>query len=188
MNETSYYITRPGGTPTGPYTLDSLEQMAADGKLEPDFLYCVEGMPEWLPITRIVDLPGTSASLPPLPTVPYVEQRIPTPPPGAPAGEKPNFHFTSGCVLLVLSFLMFPLTIIFAIVALIQSGRADKAWFAGNVQESRRLADSAGLWVRVSWITVIVQIIAVVAMAIYAGSVLYPCFEQELRELPIETL
>ena len=70
MNETSYYITRPGGTPTGPYTLDSLEQMAADGKLEPDFLYCVEGMPEWLPITRIVDLPGTSASLPPLPTVP----------------------------------------------------------------------------------------------------------------------
>lgn len=185
MNETSYYITRPGGTPTGPYTLDSLEQMAADGKLEPDFLYCVEGMPEWLQITRIVDLPGTSSPLPPLPTVPTVpapEQTIPTQ--SAPAGEKPNVRFTSGCILMVLSLIMFPLTLLFAIVVLIQSGRADRAWFAGDVQESRRLADSAELWVRISWITIAVQIIAVVAMAIYAGSVLYPRFEQELRELP----
>lgn len=174
MSETQYYITKPGGRPVGPYTIDALEAMAAARELTPEHLYCVEGMPQWLPITRIVDLSGTSPSRDMLPTVPV---QNPAPPPvyAPPRPQcqnepKPNTHLVGSVVVLVLSFFVFFLSLPFAFVSLIQACRADGAWAVGQYEECRRLASSAGFWLMISGIMMALQILLLVGGCLYVVS------------------
>lgn len=166
MGETQYYIAKPGGEPAGPYTLSALESMAAAHELSLEHIYCVKGMPEWLPIARIVDLPGTSPEKDVLPTVPVPNPPLPPmAPPPVPvyqSGPKPNTHLIGSIVLLMFSFMVFILTMPFAVAALVQAGRAESAWVDGKNEECRSLSCSAGFWLKISVITVALQIVLVV--------------------------
>lgn len=175
MTETQYYIAKPGGKPTGPYTISALEAMAAARELTPEHLYCVEGMPQWLPITRIVDLPGAVPARVILPTVPVQK---PSQPPLVPVYRnepKPNTHLVGSVVVLVLSFFVFILSLPFAFVTLIQACRADGAWAVGQYEECRRLASSSGFWLMVSVITMVLQILLLVLLVgVFMWSVSFP--------------
>jgi len=182
MTETQYYITKPGGHPTGPFSIDQLEDMAADGRLTPKHLYCVEGMAEWLPASRIVDFPDSEQAQPASPPVPaYIPRSVPPSVPRQPAGDKPDTHKSGAITLTILSFLMFPLSIIFALVALVLASRADNCWSAGDESGCLRYAKSAGLWCRITGIIIVLQIFMVVAGAIYVGTVLIPGLEENYR-------
>ncbi|MBR3925795.1 MAG: DUF4339 domain-containing protein [Akkermansia sp.] len=176
MTETQYYIAKPGGKPTGPYTISALEAMAAARELTPEHIYCAEGMPQWLPITRIVDLPGAFPSKDILPTVPVQK---PSPPPLAPPPvptyrnePKPNTHLVGGIVVLLFSFMMFILSMPFAIAVLVQAVRAESAWVDRMNDECLRLSISAGFWLKISVITMALQILLLVGGCLYFVSLM----------------
>lgn len=182
MTETQYYITKPGGHPAGPFSIDQLEAMAADGRLTPEHLYCVEGMVEWLPASRIVDFPGSEQAQTASSPVPaYMPRSTPPPTSRQPAGDKPDTHKSGAITLTILSFLLFPLSIIFALVALVQASRADTSWSAGDESACLRYAKSAGLWCRITGIIIVLQIFMVVAGAIYVCTFLIPYLEENYR-------
>ena len=58
-----YFITR-GGEQAGPYTLEQIQKMQADGQLLPSDMAWTEGQADWLPLSQIA---GDSPPLPPLP-------------------------------------------------------------------------------------------------------------------------
>lgn len=170
MSETQYYIAKPGGEPAGPYTLSALESMAAAHELSLEHIYCVKGMPEWLPITRIVDLPGAAPANDILSPIPVNNGPPLSPVPPLPTYQnepKSNTHLAGSIVVLALAFIVFILTIPFAITALVQSIRAEYAWVDRMNAESRRLSSSAGFWVKFSVITIILQILLVVGGCLY---------------------
>ena len=191
-----YYITRPGGKPSGPFTIDELEQKAAAGELTPGHLYCVEGMSEWLPIERIVDLPSRDEpeglvqcpaaevnaedETPPVPKA-QSEPSVPVP-----TGTKPDTHTAGGIILLVISFLMFPLSIPFAIVALVQASRAESAWNLCRPGECAGLAESAGFWVKFTIGSMILQIVLLLALVGGIAARIIPFLEGELHNLSPE--
>jgi len=191
--QTQYYVTKPGGKPTGPYTIDELEKLAAEGKLTEENIYCVEGMSEWLPISRIVDLPqGKDVDVPPVPAEPSLPSvpKVPSVPTGAqtvpsvpqaPTGDKPNTHMTGAFIALVVTFLSFFFSLPLALVALVQACRADSAWTRGDAGECRRLAGSALLWLKMTWGFTILQLLLVIVGAVYVGVYLYPELERELN-------
>lgn len=192
MTQTQYYITTPGGKPVGPYTIDELESLSEKGKLTPEHIYCVEGMTEWLPISRIVDLPAGDAAVsatdaPPLPEIPVIPP-VPGVPAHAeqalPAEQKPNTHVVGAIVALVCSIIIFSFSIPLSVIAIIQAARADNSWTQGKMAECRRLADSAWLWIKITWGFSILQVVLVIAGAIYFGSVLYSDIRQELEHNP----
>lgn len=193
---TPYYITRPGGKPSGPFTIDELEQKAAAGELTPGHLYCVEGMSEWLPIERIVDLPSrdepegvvqcpaaevnAEEETPPVPKA-QSEPSVPVP-----TGTKPDTHTAGGIILLVISFFMFPLSIPFAIVALVQASRAESAWNLCRPGECAGLAESAGFWVKFTVGTMVLQIILFFVFIAYIADRIIPHLENSLNNLSPE--
>lgn len=184
MTETQYYITKPGGRPTGPFSIDELESMAADGRLTAEHLYCVDGMAEWLPASRIVDFPDSEEAQPATPPAPvYVPKREPVKTYQPPTGDKPDTHRTAAITLTVLGFLLFPLSFLFAIIALVQSSRADNAWAVGDDALCRNCAQSAHFWCRVAGALIVLQILAVVAGAIYVGMEIIPSIEESFRTI-----
>ena len=130
-----YYVVLPGGTPAGPYSLDTLKLMAFQRRISNNHLYCEEGMPEWRPITELEIFP----KLPVVPSALTSNTRT------------LNSHMVSAVLLLVLScvacFPCFP----FALVALIQACRAEH-WSATDTAEAHRLADSARFWVNLCYV------------------------------------
>lgn len=60
MNQ--YHITQPGGSPQGPYTLETLQAMLTRGEINHQTLCFKEGMSAWAPITTII--PGVMPMTP----------------------------------------------------------------------------------------------------------------------------
>lgn len=134
-----YYVVLPGGTPAGPYSLDTLKLMAFQRKIGNKHLYCEEGMPEWRPITELEVFP----KLPAVPSVPTSSVRT------------LNTHMVSSILLLIFSCIACLPCFPFALVALIQACRAEQAG-ATDMATALRLADSARFWVNVCYVLVIV--------------------------------
>lgn len=199
MTATQYYITKPGGRPVGPYTIDELESMASKGELTSEHIYCVEGMADWLPISRIVDLPGGAApvaeaqvapadALPRVPSSPAVPAApVPAMPSAAPSTPKPDTHMLGSVLSLLAALCLTPFTLPFALIALVQAVRADGAWSSLNLSECQRLAASAGFWVKASIISIVVQVVGVIICAIYVGGVAFPELEEQLKNAEPDT-
>lgn len=64
MND-KYHITQPGGTPHGPYDIESLKAMMSRGEINNQTLCFKEGMSNWAPVTSI--LPITAVPYAPVP-------------------------------------------------------------------------------------------------------------------------
>ncbi len=115
-----YYLAKKGqAEPIGPFSLLALQSMAKAGMLSADYLYAVDGMPTWEPITT---LPG-------LPTVKPAYK-----------GSRPASHvvlsvlLTCGC---------FPPT---ALIAVYYALKVDRLYDAGDVAAARGSADTAAMW------------------------------------------
>ena len=166
MSETQYYIATPGGEPSGPYSISALEAMAAAHELSVEHIYCAKGMPQWLPIACIVKLPEASLPNDSLPTVPVQHPSLPpivTPPiPLYQNAVKPNTHLVGAIVLYMLSFVLFILALPFAIATLVQSARAEAAWLDVKYDECCRLSRSAGFWLKISVISLALQIVLLI--------------------------
>lgn len=137
-----YYVVLPGGTPAGPYSLDTLKLMAFQRKVSYKHLYCEEGMTEWRPIAELEVFP-----------------KLPVVPPALASNVRTlNTHMVPSILLLIFSCIgclpCFP----FALVALIQACRAEQAG-ATDMATALRLADSARFWVNVCYVLVIVCLV-----------------------------
>jgi len=98
-----YFIAREGEK-AGPYTLEQIQQMQADGQLLPSDMAWTEGQTDWLPLSRIA---GDSPPLPP-PPPPHTEE----------------VHKTSKSTLVVRIFLG-----VFLVAALVIAGLSWRANF-----------------------------------------------------------
>lgn len=183
--------------------------MASKGELTSEHIYCVEGMADWLPISRIVDLPGGAApvadaqvppadALPrvpsspdvpaaPVPAAPVPAAPIPAMPSAAPSTPKPDTHMLGSVLSLLAALCLTPFTLPFALIALVQAVRADGAWSSLNLSECQRLAASAGFWVKASIISIVVQVVGVIICAIYVGGVAFPVLEEQLKNAEPDT-
>ena len=148
MPTTRYYITNPGGVPTGPISLDSLRVMAQQGALTPDMLCRTEDSEEWKPAGEIVII----HEFPSLPT----EVRA-----------KPDTRLTKSIVLLVLSLMLFPLSFFVALPAVIFAALAENEYNSRRMDSCLRYADSARLWVNISVVVTAVQLISYIAVLLF---------------------
>ncbi len=57
-----YHITQPGGTPHGPYDIDTIKGMMARGEINSQTLCYTDGMADWAPVCTI--LPGVTPRVP----------------------------------------------------------------------------------------------------------------------------
>ena len=62
-----YHISQPGGSPQGPYDVATIQQMLNSGQINASWLVYAEGMPNWAPVTTIVQAPAPTPSGPPAP-------------------------------------------------------------------------------------------------------------------------
>lgn len=78
-NEKIYYIVAPGAnSPTGPLSMVELRSHLASGQITDRWLYVVEGMCEWRPLSTLQGIGGTA--IPPVPVMPVVPVAVqPTP-------------------------------------------------------------------------------------------------------------
>ena len=88
-----YQVSRNGQT-YGPYTLEDLQRYVASGNIAPTDLAKSEDMPDWIPVSQILNIPAPSsiAGQPYMPPANYQAPAIPYPDP-------PNLHW--GIVLLI---------------------------------------------------------------------------------------
>lgn len=73
-----YHVAKPDGSRVGPFDVETLNTMLADGQLEPTCQVWTEGQADWAPISTVATVPTPPAS-PAAPAVP------PTPAAGTPA-------------------------------------------------------------------------------------------------------
>ncbi len=88
-----YQVSRNGQT-YGPYTLEDLQRYVASGNIASTDLAKSEDMPDWIPVSQILNIPAPSsiAGQPYTPPANYQAPAIPYPDP-------PNLHW--GIVLLI---------------------------------------------------------------------------------------
>ncbi len=151
-----YYITLPGGTPVGPLSLDALKVMARNGGLQAEHLYCTEGAEAWRPITELVIIHSATPVVSPLPMAHPV-----------PATEKVNSYIVPAVVLLALSAMIFVLSLIFAVVAVIYAAMAESAK-PHNIELCRRRARVAKIWCIVTGATMGLQVLLLLALLLFA--------------------
>ncbi len=144
-----YYIAKPGGEPLGPYTLSMLKVMAMERRLTPNHLYCTEGMTEWLPVGKLLE----SAKFP----MPALR--------GARDADLPKTHLTPSIVMLVISAIACTFCLPFSIAAVVQAARANSSY---DVVKRQTLANSARLWLNISYIVLVLQLVMFLALIIFA--------------------
>lgn len=119
-----YYLAKKGEKePIGPFSLPALQSMVKAGMLSSDYLYAVEGMSRWEPLTSLPGL-GSLKS-------PY-------------KGARPSSHLA---LSLLLTFCCFPPT---ALIAVYFALRVDRQYNAGDVAAARESADTAAMWCMLS--------------------------------------
>ncbi|MBQ2380123.1 MAG: DUF4339 domain-containing protein [Akkermansia sp.] len=148
MTTTRYYITKPGGTPTGPISLDSLRVMAQQGALTPDMLCRAEDADEWKPAGEIVIIHNAPVHAPQ-------------------ACAKPDTRLTKSIVLLVLSLVLFPLSFFVAVPAVIFAALAENEYNHMRMNTCLSYAESARLWVNISVVVTAVQLISYIAVLLF---------------------
>lgn len=81
-NEKIYYVVAPGtNTPTGPLSMVDLRAHLANGQISEHWLYVVEGMSEWRPLSSLQGLIVPPAPLVPMPPVPMPPAEVQPMPP-----------------------------------------------------------------------------------------------------------
>ena len=75
-------------------------------------------------------------------------------------------------MVLLFSFMMFILSMPFAIAVLVQAVRAESAWVDRMNDECLRLSISAGFWLKISVITMALQILLLVGGCLYFVSLM----------------
>lgn len=141
-----YYVVLPGGTPAGPYSLDTLKLMAFQRKVSNKHLYCEEGMPEWRPIAELDIFPKVAAT--------SVTGQT---------GERINTHLIPAIIVLTLSCLFCLFTLPVAIVAIIQAARAESKRVS-DPAGARKVAESAWTWLLFCYGLMAIQVIGLIIM------------------------
>ena len=153
-----YHVGR-NGQQTGPFSIEQLKTMAANGELQPTDLVWKEGMAGWEPASTLPGVFGAAPSaaevLPQVNPVPLAQATVLPPAPG-PGGPKPNPMAITGMILGILSVTFglcccsgFPFSIaglIFSIIGLNQIK-------ANPNQTGKRMAQ-AGLWCSIAGIII----------------------------------
>ena len=63
----NYFISRPGGKPKGPHSIEKIVAACASGELTSDLMACMEGGTTWLPITALPGVKFADSALMPNP-------------------------------------------------------------------------------------------------------------------------
>ena len=136
--DNQFYIVKPGGTPSGPLSLDSLKVMARNGALTREHLYCTEGAEEWRPVTELVIIHSATRLVAPVPG-------------GRPAvPRKPSSHLVFSVIMLAFTMMFFQISAVFALVALIFALMAESSYSNGDMVEFEHRARVAKVWCIVS--------------------------------------
>ena len=115
-----FYLAKKGQTePIGPFSLPALQSMAKAGMLSTDYLYAVEGMQQWEPLTSLQGLVDLKSAY---------------------QGERPNSHIV---LSLLLTLCCFPPT---ALVAVYYALKVNRLYNGGEVVAARECADTAATW------------------------------------------
>lgn len=146
-----YFVGR-NGQQTGPFNVEQLKEMAANGQLNGTDLVWREGMAEWQPASSIAGIfPGSSsaAEAPSGNPAPLVQATVLPPLSGAPVGPRPNGMALTGMILGIVSVTVglcccygFPFNIagiVFSVIGMNQI-KADP------VNQTGRQMALAGLW------------------------------------------
>lgn len=151
-----YYITLPGGSPSGPLSLDALKVMASYGGLTPQHLYCENGAAEWRPITELVIIHAATPVIPPVPGGKFQPA----------TSARPTTYLVPSIVLLALSVMIFVLSLIFAVVAVIYAAMAESAK-PHNIALCRRRARVAKIWCIVTGASMGLQVLLLLAVLFF---------------------
>ncbi len=118
-----YYIARAGDTsPKGPMSLAELQAGLAQGRITPDYMYCVEGGAQWLPVSSLAGAAPQPGVLPPT------------------VNSKPDNLLVWS--ILVALFCCLPA----GIYSIIKSASVDNLWMMGHHAEARAAAAEAKKW------------------------------------------
>jgi hypothetical protein len=109
-----YQVSRNGQT-YGPYTLEDLQRYVASGNIAPTDLAKSEDMPDWLPVSQVLNIPATQAvaTQPYMPPSNYQAPAIPYPDP-------PNVHWALDLALWFLTCSFFNKVYVFIQAAWLQ--------------------------------------------------------------------
>lgn len=70
MNQ--YYITQPGGSPHGPYSIEKLKAMMMRGEINHQTLCFTEGMSDWSPISTLLPVGFPMPAVDTKPRIAYI--------------------------------------------------------------------------------------------------------------------
>ena len=73
-----YYISR-SGQQYGPYSMEELQSMKAQGRIDANDLAWGEGMASWTPVSQVLESAPSAAAAPPQPYTPPQQQQQPQP-------------------------------------------------------------------------------------------------------------
>jgi hypothetical protein len=152
-----YHVGR-NGQQTGPFSIEQLKAMAANGELQPTDLVWKEGMAGWEPASTLPGVFSTAPSaidVPQTNPVPLAQATVLPPAPG-PGGPKPNPLALTGMILGIVSIVLvcccygFPFNVA-GIVCSILGMNQIKA--SGGTQPGMGMAQT-GLWCSIASIAI----------------------------------
>ncbi|MEY3025750.1 MAG: domain 2 [Planctomycetota bacterium] len=141
-----YWLSIGDGTTYGPFTVEELRTLVAEGRLTASAHLCEENSADWIPAPMVLE------GLPPAPVTP------PTTPPTSPAGVGATPMLASGRrVSLAASIVATVLTLFFCclpigVVPLVMASRANNFYAVGRVTEGEREERNYRTWMTVTWV------------------------------------
>lgn len=155
----NYYIAKTGSLmPMGPMSIDEIRAGIQKGTITEDYLYCTEGMSQWLPIAQ---LPGL---FPSLPNLPASSTYIKTPQPVA-TGPRPGSLMAWSVINTIFAIPFcwaYGITLFLALFALSNSKKVNKYIGMNNYTAARKCARRAlafNIWTSIVLIPVYSAII-----------------------------
>lgn len=119
------WFVAQNGKQSGPFTASQLQEMAADGRLQPDDLVTKTGSQQWKPAQQVKGLAFAQVEQPNLPPVPVQNPPRPVTEPQTPPSSLNSVGLVVGCLGIGISFL-----VCLGIGAILWIGQPDKRTFA----------------------------------------------------------
>jgi len=144
MSDTKYWMAEPGGTPEGPYDLDTLRQLRDRGRITSNTQVCIDGGTSWQSAASVLGAspgaspgaaPGASHS-PAAAVAPWAEPHA-NPNAGFQSGQRRPLSLAGPITATVVGALCSPCFsgLILGIISIVQASAANEALMRGNVTD-----------------------------------------------------
>jgi hypothetical protein len=132
-----YWVAEPGGQPQGPYDVETLRRLQAEGRVSPSTQLCAEGTTTWTPASSVIGLGSAAAA-------------AAAPPAYAPMpGYGPRGGWTGASYLWPILTTIF-CCLIGGIVSIVYTAQANTKGAAGDIGGAEKAKGTAKTWMIVS--------------------------------------